>query len=70
MSSARGAIAGLLRLLLGALFAFASVVLVARTLAYGTSTLFSVFAIGTFLAGLCVDALLGEAVRQAIGIKR
>ena len=69
-SSPRSLVAGIVRVACGALCAYGSVLLVARTLQYGSTTLFSVFAIGTFVAGLLVDALIGDAVRHVLGIKR
>lgn len=67
---ARTFVQGFLRTAVGLIFASLALVLVATTIAYGTADLFSIFSIGTFLAGLTVDALIGDAVRRIMGIKR
>ena len=70
LRSFRGFIIGLARVVAGTFFAYLSITLVARTLHYGPTSLFSTFAIGTFLAALAVDALIGDTIRKLLGIKR
>ena len=70
MTSIRPFLIGLARIVVGTFFAFVAITLVARTLRYGPTSLFSTFAIGTFLAALAVDALIGDAIRKTLGIKR
>ncbi|MDQ2865375.1 MAG: hypothetical protein M3R51_04060 [Candidatus Eremiobacteraeota bacterium] len=59
---------GLLRFIVGAIFAFLALLLTATALTPDMGDTFSAFAIAVFLAGLSIDALLGESVRSAIGI--
>jgi len=70
MRSLRPFLYGLARLLAGAFFAYIAISLVARTLRHGPTSIFSAFAIGAFLAALAVDALIGDSVRKALGIRR
>ncbi len=70
VTSPRPFLIGLIRLTLGAFLAYIAISLVAHTLRYGPTSIFSAFAIGTFLAALAVDALIGDSVRKALGIRR
>ena len=57
------------RALVGLLFALVALFLVA-TVSGPQRGDFSLLAIGVFLAGLTVDALIGDSIRAAISIRR
>ncbi len=57
------------RAILGLIFAFVALALVA-TVSGPVRQDFSIIAIGVFVAGLTVDALIGDAVRAGIGLRR
>lgn len=57
------------RALIGAVFALVALFLVA-TVSGPVSRDFSIIAIPVFLAGLTVDALIGDRVRAGIGLRR
>ena len=62
---------GLLRFTVGLTAAFFALAVLTSTLPPGESAgLFSAYAIGTFLAALAVDALIGDALRGIVRIKR
>lgn len=57
------------RAVIGFIFAFVALALVA-TVSGPVRSDFSIIAIGVFLAALVVDALIGDAVRAGIGLRR
>ncbi|HEY8297340.1 MAG TPA: hypothetical protein VIG32_04880 [Candidatus Baltobacteraceae bacterium] len=61
---------GILRFAVGLIAAFVALVVLVETLPFGTSDLFSVYAIGTFCAGFAVDLLVGDALRAIVRGKR
>ncbi|MGZ3496005.1 MAG: hypothetical protein ACXWNK_19295 [Vulcanimicrobiaceae bacterium] len=70
-SSAARFLAGLLRFTIGLLAAFLALAVLTSTLPPGESAgIFSAYAIGTFLAALAVDVLIGDALRGIVRIKR
>ncbi|MDQ2871830.1 MAG: hypothetical protein M3R35_01730 [Candidatus Eremiobacteraeota bacterium] len=60
---------GVLRFALGLIAAFVALRLLGGALVF-ESRLFSAYAIGTFLAALAVDLLIGDDLRQIVGIKK
>lgn len=59
---------GIARTLVGLLFATLALVLIWGTLSQRTISLFPAYAIGSFVAGLVLEALLGNALRSLSGI--
>lgn len=70
-TSAARLAAGLLRFAVGLAAAFLALAVLTGTLPPGESAgVFSAYAIGTFLAALAVDMLIGDALRGLVRIKR
>jgi hypothetical protein len=63
-------LAGAMRFVVGLGAAFVALLLLIDAFPPGEEGLFSAYAIGTFLAALAVDLLIGDALRSIARIKR
>lgn len=67
-STLKASLAAVVRLIVGLLFIYLALRLTDAAIPLATQNVFTIFAAGVFIAGLAIDALIGDAVRHRIGL--